>query len=152
MFLMLLRGRRSNEVRSMHWEDLDMVKKLYIVRDEHNKPRKNQVFLLDDEIIKNLQLLDLKESGLIFISPSTGKKFASMPVRLWNRIKAKLEIDMKIHDFRHLLGMTLVNNGMPLENIQRALGHSRISVTQRYSNQKEEMAKVAVDSYLELIK
>lgn len=56
---------------------------------------------------------------------------------------------MKLHDFRHLLGYTLVNNGVELEKISRALGHSRISTTQIYSNQKEKMA---ADSYLKLMK
>lgn len=59
---------------------------------------------------------------------------------------------MKLHDFRHLLGFTLVNNGVSLENISRALGHSQITTTQMYSNQKEKMAANAVDSYLSKLK
>lgn len=152
MFLLLFRGRRTNEILSMKWEDFDIDKRTYLIRDKDNKPRKNQPYLLDDEILEHLNYLEIKNKGLIFISPVTGNKFYSIPKRLWNRIRTKLDIDMTMHDFRHLLGMTLVNNGIPLENIQRALGHSRITVTQRYSNQKEEMAKVAVDSYLKLIK
>ena len=58
---------------------------------------------------------------------------------------------MRIHDFRHLLGFTLVNNNVPLEHISKALGHSKITTTQKYSNQKEQIAKNAVDTFLEIV-
>ena len=83
----------------------------------------------------------------------TLKKYAKFPAAPWKRLKEKCEItDMKLHDFRHLLGFTLVNNGVSLENISRALGHSKIATTQMYSNQKEKMASDAVDAYLDLMK
>lgn len=59
---------------------------------------------------------------------------------------------MRIHDFRHLLGFTLVNNNVSIESISKALGHSKITTTQRYSNQKEQMAKDAVDVFLSIAK
>jgi len=60
--------------------------------------------------------------------------------------------DMRIHDFRHLLGFTMVNNGVALEFIGKALGHKKPSTTQKYSNMKAQMAKETVDSYLEILK
>ncbi len=150
MFMFLLRGRRSNEVRSLCWEDINMESKMYFVRDHNNKPRKNQTYLLDDELIKHLEIIK-KDKGLVFISPRTGKKFTVIPEKFWERVQDKIGIKMRIHDFRHLLGFTLVNNNVPLENISRALGHSKITTTQRYSNQKELMAKDAVDMFLGII-
>ncbi|MEA1917411.1 MAG: site-specific integrase [Campylobacterota bacterium] len=151
MFMFLIRGRRSNEVRSLSWEDIDFGNKLYTVRDHNNKIRQNQSFMLDDELIEHLQLIP-REKGLIFKSPVTNKKLYSIPKRLWERIKNSVGLpDMRIHDFRHLLGFTLVNNNVPLESIQRALGHTKITTTQRYSNQKELMAKEAVDTFLNII-
>lgn len=38
-----------------------------------------------------------------------------------------------------------------LEHISKALGHSKITTTQRYSNQKELMAKEAVDVFLGIV-
>ncbi len=77
---------------------------------------------------------------------------SDIPRRTWARIKSKLGIKMRIHDFRHLLGFSLINNDMPIEVISRALGHKSIKTTQRYSNMKEEMAKVGTDAFLELLK
>jgi len=152
MFIFLLRGRRSNEVRSLCWEDLDLKNKIYTIQDKNSKTRYQQTYMLDEEIIEHLELLPI-EKGLIFKSNVTDKKMASIPKALWKRIKSNTDIEnMRIHDFRHLLGFTLVNNNVPLESIQRALGHKQITTTQRYSNQKEQMAKDAVDIYLDLIK
>ncbi|OHE08942.1 MAG: hypothetical protein A2513_02860 [Sulfurimonas sp. RIFOXYD12_FULL_33_39] len=147
MFMFLLRGRRSNEIRSLCWEDIDMNKKIYLVRDYNNKIRKNQTYMLDDEIIEHLKLIK-EEKGLVFKSSRTGEKYTAIPKKFWGHLQAEIGINMRVHDFRHLLGFTLVNNNVSLESIQRALGHSNISVTQRYSNQKELMGKQAVDVFL----
>ena len=77
---------------------------------------------------------------------------SDFPRTLWKDIKKKLNIEMRIHDFRHLLGFTLVNNNVPLEVISKTLGHKSIKTTQRYSNMKEEMAKIGSDTFLELLK
>ena len=151
MFMFLLRGRRSNEIRSLTWSDINFEDKIYTIQDYNNKTRSKQTYLLDNEIIEHLKLLP-KDSGLIFKSNVTGEKLTAIPKRLWKRIKENANIDnMRIHDFRHLLGYTLVNNKVPLESIQRALGHKQITTTQKYSNQREQMAKDAVDTFLNIV-
>jgi len=153
MFLLLLRGRRSGEVLSLEWQNINFEKQNYIIMDQNSKIRKNLVFPLDDEIIEALNCLDIKKSGYVFISPKTGSRFRELPRILFKRMKADLGIEnMTFHSFRHLLGMTLVNNGVALEYISKALGHSTIATTQIYANQKITMAKVAVDNYLDLIR
>jgi len=153
MFLFLLRGRRAGEVLSLEWQHIDLKNNKYTIIDSQSKIRKTLTFVLDEELKEALECLEVKTEGLVFISPVTGKRYYSFPKRQWNNLKLKCGIDnMKLHDFRHLLGFTLVNNGVDLEKISRALGHSRISTTQIYSNQKEQMAASAVDSYLKLMK
>lgn len=149
MFMFLLRGRRSNEVRSLCWEDIDFDNKIFFIRDYNNKIRKNQTYALDDVLIEHLNLIK-KEKGLVFISSRTGEKFSAIPKRFWQYLQDELSIDMRIHDFRHLLGYVLINNNVALESVQRLLGHSNITVTQRYSNQKELMAKQAWDVFSEI--
>jgi len=153
MFLFLLRGRRAGEVLSLDWKHIDLVNKKYTVIDSQSKIRKTLIFVLDEELIEALECLEQQKEGLVFVSPVTGKKFYSFPKRLWKKIKENCNIeDMKLHDFRHLLGYTLVNKGVPLEYISKALGHSKISTTQIYSNQKEQMASEAVNAYLDFMK
>nr|WP_049752213.1 site-specific integrase [Sulfurimonas denitrificans] len=138
-------------MRTLHFEDIDFENKLYTVRDKNNKTRKNMTYMLDDELIEHLEIIR-ESKGLIFKSPITGEKLTAIPKKLWARIQEEVGIKMRIHDFRHLLGFTLVNNNVPLEYISKALGHSKITTTQRYSNQKELMAKEAVDVFLGIVK
>lgn len=153
MFMFLLRGRRAGEVLSLDWSNINLENKNYSIMDSQSKIRKTLTFSIDDELLEHIQTLGVKKEGLVFISNRTGKKFVNFPRKLFNRMKKKCGItDMKLHDFRHLLGLTLVNNNVPLESIQRALGHSKITTTQRYSNQKEKMAKEAVDVFLGIVK
>ena len=151
MFLFLLRGRRKGEILSLEWQDVNFESKKYVIRDENNKIGEEQTYLLDDELIQHFKFLKKKKRGLIFTSPVTGKKMSDIPRKLWSRIKKKLGIEMRIHDFRHLLGFTLINNDVPIEIVSRAMGHKSIKTTQRYSNMKEEMAKVGTDAFLELL-
>lgn len=153
MFMFLLRGRRAGEVVSMEWSNIDFENKTYTVKASQSKIDKNLTFPLDDELFAHFEYLDKKESGFVFVNPKTKKPFPTAPAKLWNRIRKDVGIlkIMTLHDFRHLLGFTLVNNNVPLEQISRALGHSKITTTQRYSNQKELMAKQAVDVYLGIV-
>jgi integrase len=152
MFLFLLRGRRKGEVLSLEWQDVNFESMKYVIRDKNNKIGEEQTYLLDDELIEHFKYLEQEERGLIFKSNITGKKMSDFPRHLWKRIKDTLGIKMRIHDFRHLLGLTLINNGIPIEVVSRAMGHKSIKTTQRYSNMKEEMAKVGTDAFLNLLK
>jgi len=89
----------------------------------------------------------------VFTNPKTNTRFVDIPRRFWEHIKEQTGInDMRIHDFRHLLGFTMVNNGVALEFIGKALGHKKPSTTQKYSNMKAQMAKETVDTYLGILK
>ncbi|MFA6138729.1 MAG: tyrosine-type recombinase/integrase [Sulfurimonas sp.] len=152
MFMFLLRGRRAGEVLSLTWEKVNFEKSTYTIIDSQSKIGKTLTFSLDKELLEHFEFLEKKDKGLIFVNPKTKKAFFTFPERQWERIKKDASVtDMTLHDFRHLLGFTLVNNNVPLESISRALGHAKITTTQRYSNQKELMAKNAVDTYLGII-
>jgi integrase len=151
MFMFLLRGRRAGEVLSLEWSNVDLEHKTYTIVDSQSKIRKTLTFSLDNELIEHLQFLKAKESGLVFVN-GKGERFSEISRVVWKRLKEKAGIaDMKLHDFRHLLGFTLVNNNVPLEYISKALGHSKITTTQRYSNQSEQMGREAVDMFLGIV-
>lgn len=155
MFCFLLRGRRKGEVLKLEWKDINFEMKSYVVRNEISKTRERLEFLLDNELFEFLKELKVQSetNHYVFVNPKTKKPYADMPRRFWEHIKQQTGIEgMTFHDFRHLLGFTLVNNGVSLESIGKALGHKKASTTQKYSNMKAQMAKEAVDSYLDILK
>lgn len=156
MFFFLLRGRRKGEVLKLSWSDLDLVNAKYVIQDYNSKTRERQEYYLDTELLEELKSLQKKRDktqNLIFLNPKTNKPYTDIPRRFWKWLKTEAGIDeMRIHDFRHLIGFTLVNQGVPLEAIGKALGHKKTSTTQKYSNIKAQIAAQAIDTYLETIK
>ena len=58
----------------------------------------------------------------------------------------------KIHDIRHLLATTLVQNGTPIQYISRMLGHSKIAITEaRYATTNKEQANKAMNDFNKLM-
>jgi len=153
MFMFLLRGRRAGEVLSLRWSNIDLEKKTYIIRDSQSKVRKNLIFSLDDELIKHLEFLEKRnDDDIVFISPRTKKAFNVFPVKLWKQIKKNVGIkDMRLHDFRHLIGFILINNNVAIESVSSLLGHANIKTTQRYSNMREKMSEKATKTFLSIV-
>lgn len=58
----------------------------------------------------------------------------------WKALLSELDIpDAKLHDARHTAGTMLLLMGVPLRTTMEILGHSRITVTQRYQHVVDEM-------------
>ena len=153
MFYFLIRGRRKGEVLKLKWSDIDFVLGKYVVQDYNSKTRDRQEYIIDGQLLP--ELIALKEQSgareYVFTNPKTNTKFDDVPRRFWLHIKEQAGInDMRIHDFRHLLGFTLVNHGVSLEGISKAIGHKNVRTTQKYSNIQATMADQAVQTYLGL--
>ena len=58
---------------------------------------------------------------------------------------------MRLHDLRHSFASFLVNSGHSLYEVQRLLGHSQISTTQRYAHLSEERLLAASNDVGRLI-
>ena len=155
MFFFLLRGRRKGEVLKLKWSDVDLELGKYVIQNYNSKTRDWEEYFLDHELLVELQALKQLSGNneYVFTNPKTNTKFADIPRQFWEHIKEKTGIEnMRIHDFRHLLGFTMINNGVSLESIGKALGHKKPSRTEKYSNEKVQTAKETVDAYLNVLK
>lgn len=126
MFFFLLQGRRKAEVLKLKWSDVDLELSKYVIQDKNSKTCDRQEYLLDDALLSELKALKQLSGNneYVLTNPKTNTKFADIPRRFWEHIKEQAGIDnMRIHDFRYLLGFTMVNTGVPLESIGKALGH-----------------------------
>jgi integrase/recombinase XerD len=55
--------------------------------------------------------------------------------------KAKIKKRVYPHLLRHSVATTLLERGMPIEQIQKFLGHSKLETTQVYAESTTEMIK-----------
>lgn len=141
--LALLTGMRKREILDAKWEDVDLNRKLWLI--PHSKSGyKRQVPLTEASlsVLKELkeQLPNLMAQKLLLDNPwvipnwRTGKPFKSI-FNAWDsaRKKAGLE-DLRIHDLRHSFASALVNQGIPIYDVQKLLGHQDVKTTERYAH------------------
>jgi site-specific recombinase XerD len=53
--------------------------------------------------------------------------------------------DVRMHDLRHSFASFLVNGGCSIYDVQKLLGHSNVSMTQRYSHLSQERLLAAAN-------
>jgi len=153
IFIWLSHGRRVNEVLSLQWDDINIEDGTYTIKLESNKARKNMIYGLSDELLDTLSNRD-KTAKYIFhsINDKNKKMHNDTIKRHWLKILEDAELEnIRIHDLRHIVGLTLVNAGESLETIAAVLGHTTTSITKRYSKVRTETATKATSKFMEII-
>lgn len=56
--------------------------------------------------------------------------------------------DFQTHQFRHTVGTTMINNGVPQHIVQRFLGHDSPQMTSRYAHIHDSTLRKSIDTYL----
>jgi integrase len=81
--------------------------------------------------------VDDKSDALVFTSPQGGPlRHSNFYTRIWRpAIKASgLAEGLRIHDLRHTAASFMIHEGAHLELVRKQLGHSSVTVTQRYAH------------------
>lgn len=149
IMLFLYFGRRLNEVLTLQWKNIHFLQMTYTIEDVYSKIRRKQEYPLLKPLQNFLAEYDSARSGYIFKGTKTEHVTKNTFRHHWKQVIKNAGIShMRIHDTRHLLGNTLVNNGESLENISKVLGHSSTAVTKRYAKTTLETADRLLNSYL----
>ena len=154
IFIWLSHGRRQNEILSLEWDDINFNNNTYTIKFQNNKVRKPMTYKLSNELLATLETIGIQRSGFIFNAlKNETKKMSKETVRNhWNKILEQLEIKIRMHDLRHLIGGTLVSSGKTLEQVASVLGHTSTSVTKRYSKVREEVAAESLDDFFKRVR
>lgn len=127
--LCLMCGLRRSEAASIKWSDVDFSTNSLILRATKNG--QDRVIYFGDELKSRLE----KEKSLsawVFPSSITGSHIKHIR-RPWRQIKYEAQIEgLTIHDLRRTFATKLIENGVPIEHVSKALGHSSIAITQNY--------------------
>lgn len=136
IFIFLLHGHRKSEVLNLDWKYIDLKNRIYEIPAKINKAKKNKKHPITDILYAVLINIDDK-NGYVFKSPVTGTKFNDIK-KAWLRIKKEANISkpFRIHDIRHLIANTTINElGMSSSVAAAILGHSTTKmVEERYSD------------------
>ena len=132
VLLAITTGARKGELTNLRWNDIDFERRTaYVSTTKNGQPK---VLPLTDSVIKELQLFNNNDSGLIFAS-KVKEEVAYCFTNPWKKALEDAEIkDFRFHDLRHSCATYLAQSGASLLEIADVLGHKQISVTKRYAH------------------
>ena len=85
------------------------------------------------------------QSQYLFLNLETGKPYVKIRKSFLRAYKrAGLEY-LRFHDLRHTFASRLVARGVDIVTVQKLLGHSTLSVTQRYTHSCDDRKRNAVE-------
>jgi integrase len=127
------------------WSDLDLERRNW--RIPLSKSGKARHVPLSLAVVSVLQLIPRIE-GCPYVVPNPKTKLPYVSVFCsWNTARKKAGLpDVRMHDLRHSFASNLVNAGRSIYEVARALGHTQIKTSSRYSHLSQDTMLAAVDA------
>lgn len=147
---LLSTGARLNEALSAKWADVDTRSRVWRISAANSKSKKLRSVPLNDsavEVLNGMRSDQLASpDSHLFMSAKTGRNLTYVH-KVWERIREKAGLPkLRFHDLRHQFASFLVNNGRSLYEVQKILGHSSHSVTERYAHLSSDALMAAANT------
>lgn len=144
-------GMRVGELVKMNISDINFQERQCIVFGKGNKER--EVYFNARTKIHLLQYIQQRTDSnpALFVSlsaPHTRLTISGIEVRLRNLGKHINLHKIHPHKFRRTLATQAIDKGMPIEQVQRLLGHVKIDTTLHYAMVNQSNVKMAHRKYL----
>jgi len=134
-------GIRRGSLFRLEWRDVNLDSRMLTIRGETAKSGKTYYVPLNDQAHGALRMWREQSpgNGLVFPSPGDPETPFNNCNTAWERVLRMAGIDhFRWHDMRHTFASQLASEGVSLQVIASALGHSTITLTQRYAKPNEE--------------
>lgn len=145
-------GVRVGELVKLNKKDLNLEAKECIVIGKGNKQRKVYFDARTKLEIKQYLSNRNDDNDALFVSlfkPYKRLKISGVEILL-RKIGKKLNISkIHPHKFRRTLATKAIDKGMPIEQVQKMLGHAKIDTTLEYAMVDENNVKISHKKYLE---
>lgn len=139
-------GLRAHESLNLKVEKINFEKHEVKVIGKRNKERVVHINAYVNRALKEY----IDKYGLteyVFPNADMGKWAKSSMDSLYTNISKATGIDVHVHQLRHTYGQNLYDSGkVPLEIIQKQMGHSSIKITQIYAKVRDRHVKDAVEN------
>jgi integrase len=139
-------GLRRGELVALHWRDVDFAGHKLVIRRslsgdtevKSTKSRRVREVPLPDQAAVALERLSRRDEftgpdDYVFCSRLGRRLDPSALRRRYERARDAAGLEpLRFHDLRHTYGSLLVAGGIDLVSVKAAMGHSRITTTERY--------------------
>ena len=144
-------GARKSEAVNLPWSEVDLDAGEWVLPPERNKGKKFKRIPLSKKAVELLQNRQKNGCAYVFPNPETGKPIQHFH-NTWDRIRKNAGVpELRVHDIRHSFASFLVNSGRSLYEVQKLLGHSDISQTQRYAHLTKDTLQDAAEIVSKLL-
>ena len=144
-------GMRVGEMVLLNKEDIDFNERECVVLGKGNKERIVYFDARTKMHLKNYLDSRTDNNPALFVTlkkPHNRLKIGGIEVRL-REMGRNLGINkVHPHKFRRTLATMAIDKGMPIEQLQRLLGHQRIDTTLQYAMVKQSNVKIAHRKYI----
>jgi len=152
--LLLTTGMRRGEALSLQWHQVKLnEKRLFLPNTKNGKSRS---IILNDRALSVLNTLKAakdnsdrtKGSDYLFPSRSCARKPHINDLRIpFNKTCEAAGIEgLRVHDLRHSFATLALQGGASLYDVSKLLGHSDVSMTQRYAHMLDDSLQKATDN------
>ena len=127
-------GMRLDELRNLHWEDIDFERKT--IHLKITKGSRDRIIFLHPKLEEMILLLGSKGKGLVF-SPNMKKRYNARSIEQVVKkaaIRAGTNKRVTPHTLRHSFATHLLEGGADLRIVQSLLGHKNLATTQIYTH------------------
>jgi len=139
----LLTGLRRGDLLSLKWANVDLEKGVLFF-NEQKKRSKRRIKVLNSDMIELLKSTPHGESETIFNCPD-GKPLKDIKRSFRTALKKAGIKDFHFHDLRHTSASYMVMRGASLKAVQEHLGHTSLTMTQRYAHLSPEFQRSEVE-------
>jgi len=144
-------GMRVGELVKLNIEDIDFEQRECVVTGKGEKERR--VYFDAKAKIHLLEYLASREdeNDALFVTldaPYSRLKISGVEIRL-RELGRKLKMDkIHPHKFRRTMATRAIDRGMPIEQVQKILGHSQIDTTMQYAIVNQSNVKMSHQKYI----
>lgn len=144
-------GMRVGELVLLNREDINFTERECVVFGKGDKERMVYFDARTKIHLQNYLESRTDQNNALFVSlraPHERLKIGGIEVRLREMGKRLDILKVHPHKFRRTLATMAIDKGMPVEQLQRLLGHQRIDTTMQYAMVKQSNVKLAHKKYI----
>ena len=144
-------GIRVGELVNLNIEDIDLEGRECIVYGKGDKERR--VYFDAKAKVHLKEYIDARTDNneALFVTldePHNRLKISGVEIRL-RKLGRKLDLDrIHPHKFRRSMATRAIDKGMPIEQVQKILGHSQIDTTMQYAMVNQSNVKTSHQKYM----
>lgn len=156
--LALTTGARKSELRSLRWTDVDLMRRVAVLRSSKNGESRTLPLVISvRDALAEAKKVQPLSSDLVFFDPKDPAKPKNVDT-IWKHVRARagLEADREdsldrvvLHSTRHTAATKLIAGGANVIQAAAVTGHKTVGMLKRYAHLKSDDVVALADRLLE---